>query len=254
MKIPTNSFGRVFSIAVLFFSVVVCVFPLAAQFTTASIAGTGTDATGAVVPDATVTINNVDTGLTVTVSTEPTGAYLFSRLPIGNYELTVEKAGFSTYVQAGITLTVNQAASQNVALQVGQVTEQVTVEAEAELIVTRTATTGQLVDQKRIVELPLNGKKAGEVDVSFGGNRGSGAQQLPDMRPRRRLPGRGDCGCEWRRHGSGELPTRWRRSQRTPISIPVCRFRIPTRCKNSIFNPATSRPNTAMPPGASSTS
>ncbi len=173
MKIPTNSFGRVFSIAVLFFSVVVCVLPLAAQFTTASLAGTVTDATGAVVPDATVTINNVDTGLTVTVSTEPTGAYLFSRLPIGNYELTVEKAGFSTYVQAGITLTVNQAASQNVALQVGQVTEQVTVEAEAELIVTRTATTGQLVDQKRIVELPLNGRRperlmylsAGTVDL-----------------------------------------------------------------------------------------
>jgi len=102
-----NSFGRVVSIAVLFLSVVLCVLPLAAQFTTASLGGTVTDATGAVVPVATVTINNVDTGLTVTVSTEPTGAYLFPRLAIGNYELTVEKTGFSTYVQAGIILTVN---------------------------------------------------------------------------------------------------------------------------------------------------
>ena len=173
MKTSGSVSGHVFSIAGLFLSAILCVLPLSAQFTTASLAGTITDATGAVVPDALVTISNVDTGLTVTVTTEPNGAYLFSSLLIGNYELTVEKTGFSTYVQAGITLTVNQAASQNIGLQVGQVTEQVTVEAEAELIVTRTATTGQLVDQKRIVELPLNGRRperlmylaAGTVDL-----------------------------------------------------------------------------------------
>ena len=173
MKISRNVLGHLFSITVIALSVTLCVLPLAAQFTTASLGGTVTDPTGAVVPDATVAMNNVDTGLTATVSTEPTGAYLFSRLPIGNYELSVEKTGFSTYVQTGITLTVNQAASQDVTLQVGQVTEQVTVEAAAELIVTRTATAGQLVDQKRIVELPLNGRRperlmylsAGTVDL-----------------------------------------------------------------------------------------
>ena len=169
----TNFFKHALPASVMGLAIVLCAVPLAGQFTTASLAGTVTDATGAVIPDTTVTMNNVDTGLTVTVSTEPTGAYLFSRLPIGNYQLTVEKAGFSMYVQAGITLAVNQVATQNITLQVGQVTEQVTVEAAAELIVTRTATAGQLVDQKRIVELPLNGRRperliylsAGTVDL-----------------------------------------------------------------------------------------
>ena len=70
------------------------------------------------------------------------GAFLFSRLPIGNYELTVEKQGFSTYVQTGITLTVNQSANQTVSLKVGEVSQNVRVEADAELIETRSATTG----------------------------------------------------------------------------------------------------------------
>jgi len=173
VKTPKGIFGFVFLIAVLFLSAVLCTMPLVAQFTTASLAGTIVDTSGAVMPGATVTVSNVDTGLTVSVTTEPTGAYLFSRLPIGNYQLTVETAGFSTYIQAGITLTVNQVASQDVTLQVGQVSEQVTVEAEAELLVTRTATAGQLIDQKRIVELPLNGRRperliylaAGTVDL-----------------------------------------------------------------------------------------
>lgn len=132
--------------------------PLSAQYTTASLGGTILDASGSSVPGAKVTVRNVDTEFTQTVSTDSDGAFLFSRLPVGNYELKVEKEGFSTYVQKGITLTVNQAANQIVTMQVGEVTQNVSVEADAELIVTRTATTGQLVDEKRIVELPLNGR------------------------------------------------------------------------------------------------
>lgn len=140
-------------------SIAVWNVPLGAQYTTASLGGTVRDATGSMVPEATVTVRNVETGFTQTVSSDATGAFLFSRLPVGNYELRVEKPGFTTYVQAGIRLTVDRVATQTVTLQVGQVTEQVTVQAEAELITTRTATAGQLVDQKRIVELPLNGRR-----------------------------------------------------------------------------------------------
>jgi hypothetical protein len=144
-----------------------------AQYTTASLGGTVRDVSGSVVPDAVVSVRNVATGFAQSVTTDATGAFLFSRLPIGEYELRVEKPGFSTYVQAGIGLTVDRAASQNVTLQLGQVAEQVTVQAEAELVTTRTATAGQLVDQKRIVELPLNGRRperliylaAGTVDL-----------------------------------------------------------------------------------------
>ncbi len=147
--------------------------PMIAQYTTASLGGTVADATGAVVPGAKVTARNVGTGLTNSVTSGPTGGYLFPTLPVGSYELTVEKDGFSTYLQSGITLTVNQAATQNVTLQLGRIAEQITVEAEVELITTRTATAGQLVGEKPIVELPLNGRRperliylaAGTVDL-----------------------------------------------------------------------------------------
>jgi outer membrane receptor protein involved in Fe transport len=147
--------------------------PLLAQYTTASLGGSVADPSGAALPEARVTVRNVETGFTQTVTTSPVGAYIFSRLPVGAYTLTVEKSGFSTYIQEGIRLTVDQMANQNVVLQVGQVTEQVTVTAETELVQTRTATGGQLVDQVRIEQLPLQGRRperlvylaAGTVDL-----------------------------------------------------------------------------------------
>jgi hypothetical protein len=141
-------------------SLLVCAISLVAQSTTASLGGTVTDATGASISDALVTAQNVGTGFTQNTQSDAAGAFLFPRLPVGSYELRVERAGFQTYVRSGITLTVNQAANANVTLQVGQVSEQVTVEANAELIETRTGTISQLVDTKRIVELPLNGRMA----------------------------------------------------------------------------------------------
>ena len=148
--------------------------PLYAQYTTASMAGNVVDPTGAMVPDAKVTVRNTETGLEQTVSTAATGAFLFPRLPVGVYQLSVEKPGFSTYVQEGITLTVNQSATQTVTLKVGEISEKVTVAADTELVTTGTATVGQLVDERRIVDLPLNGRTvqslvflaAGAVDVT----------------------------------------------------------------------------------------
>jgi len=133
---------------------------LGAQFTTATLVGNVLDNTGAAVPDAKTTVRNLATGFTQNTSTDASGAFLFTRLPVGTYELTVEKQGFTSYSQSGITLTVNQVANQSVTLQVGQLTERVTVEANADLVVTRTATGGQLVDERRIVDLPLNGRGA----------------------------------------------------------------------------------------------
>src|SRR5262245_42722594 len=139
--------------------ILLCITPLSAQFTTASLGGTVRDSSGAAVTDARVTVRNTETGFTQVVGSDAAGAFLFSRVPVGGYELRVEKAGFTSYVQSGIRLTVDRAATQNVTLQVGAVTEAVTVQAEAELIQTRTATAGALVDGKRIVELPLNGRR-----------------------------------------------------------------------------------------------
>jgi Carboxypeptidase regulatory-like domain/TonB dependent receptor/TonB-dependent Receptor Plug Domain len=135
-------------------------FPAAAQFTTASLGGRITDPSGAVVPEASVTVRNTETGLTYSVNSGSNGEYLFPALPVGTYQLTVAKAGFETYVQGGIVLSVNQAATQAVALKVGASRQYVTVTSNAPLVTTRSATTGQLINQQSVVNLPLNGRMA----------------------------------------------------------------------------------------------
>ncbi|MGH9159252.1 MAG: carboxypeptidase regulatory-like domain-containing protein [Vicinamibacteraceae bacterium] len=160
-------------------SLVLVTRPVAAQYTTASLGGTVTDASGAAIPGAAVTVRHVETGFTQTLVTNAAGAYLFPRLPIGTYTLRVELEGFAPYQQTNVQLTVDQAATQNVALQVEQLTEVVTVGGGAELIPTRTATAGQLVNQKQIEELPLEGRRperliylaAGTVDLGRNGCR-----------------------------------------------------------------------------------
>lgn len=147
--------AAVLFLTIRFFSPVV-----SAQFTTASLSGTVHDPSGAAVPGAKVTVRNIGTEVTSVVETNPAGEFLLPRLAVGNYTLTVEKEGFSAYVRAGVVLSVNQAANVDVSLQVGQVSERVQVEANAELVDTRTITNGQLIDRDRINELPLNGRNA----------------------------------------------------------------------------------------------
>ena len=134
-----------------------------AQYTNANLGGTVYDPSGAPVPGATITVKNVDTGLVKTSLTGEDGAFLFSALPVGKYQLTAAKPGFATLVQSGITLVLNQQANVPVKLKIGEVSEQVTVAADAELVNTQTGVVGQLVDTKKIVELPLNGRNAAEL-------------------------------------------------------------------------------------------
>src|SRR5207245_5515109 len=130
---------------------VLSVIPVAAQYTTASLSGTIEDPAGAVVPEAEVTVQNEDTGLSRTVTSQQDGTFLFPALPVGHYKLTVSKSGFTTYVQTGIVLTVNETATQAVALQVRTVSQEVNVSANAEVLPTRTSTVSQLIDNKRVV-------------------------------------------------------------------------------------------------------
>ena len=159
----------VLAVALLFWLSV----PLAAQYTSTSLHGTVADASSAAVPEARVTVKNTATGFTQNSTTSSAGVFQFPRLPVGPYELKVEKEGFSTYIQSGITLVVNQPADVSVALQVGQVTNQLTVTAEAELVTTRSGVGSQVIGQVAIQELPLNGRRperlmylaAGTVDA-----------------------------------------------------------------------------------------
>ena len=125
---------------------------------TAQISGTVKDQSGAVLPGVEITVTQTETGITRNAVTNETGSYVLSNLPIGPYRLEASLPGFRTYAQTGIVLQVNSSPSINVVLEVGQVAETVEVQANAALVETRTAGIGQVVENTRILELPLNGR------------------------------------------------------------------------------------------------
>ena len=135
---------------------------------TAQISGTVKDPAGANVPDADVTATQVDTGLKRSVKTDANGAYTLPTLPIGAYRLEAAAQGFRTYVQTGIVLQVADNSVINPVLQLGQVAESVEVEANAEQVETRNTGVSQVMDNTRMVELPLNGRQVTDLVVLSG--------------------------------------------------------------------------------------
>jgi hypothetical protein len=129
-----------------------------AQLTTAELSGVVLDQTGAVLAEADVTVQEIQTGYKQAIKTGRSGQYLFPSLPVGSYQLTVSMTGYSSKVQTGIVLGVGQTITDNFELQVGSVTDQVTVTAGASLVTTQSATVGQLIDQQKIAAMPLNGR------------------------------------------------------------------------------------------------
>jgi hypothetical protein len=132
--------------------------PVWAQYTTARLSGIVSDPSGAVVAGATITVQEVGTGYTQSTNSTSGGQYLFPSLPVGTYQITVSMAGYTSYVQKGIVLSLGQAAAQDVQLRVGRVEQQVVVNANSSLVTTDSATVGQLIDQREISQLPLNGR------------------------------------------------------------------------------------------------
>ncbi len=128
------------------------------QTASTQILGLVTDATGAVVPNATVTAKRVETGDARTTQTNETGNYIFPLVDSGTYEVTCSAAGFKTEVRRNVPLELNQKARLDFQLEVGQQAETVEVSSAAPLLKTEDATLGSVVDHRRIVELPLNGR------------------------------------------------------------------------------------------------
>jgi hypothetical protein len=148
-----------------------------AQTGTSRIIGRVFDTKQASIPGATVTVANEATGVSQTQTTTDAGVFAFDSLPVGDYTLTVEQNGFKKFQKTGNHLEVNTPLSVDVALEVGQVSEVVTVQGGTEQLQTANATIGNVVEQKAIETLPLNGRnpltllllEPGVVQRSFGG-------------------------------------------------------------------------------------
>ncbi|MEK7406123.1 MAG: carboxypeptidase regulatory-like domain-containing protein [Acidobacteriota bacterium] len=131
---------------------------LLAQVETARITGTVTDATGALVPGARVTIRSLDTNIEQVTETNAQGRYLSVPLRVGAYEVAVQAGGFKREVHSGIRLQIQQTAVVDFRLQVGQMLESISVTADAPLLQTTDVSQGQVIDNKKIIDLPLNGR------------------------------------------------------------------------------------------------
>jgi len=153
-----------------------------AQVAEAAIVGTCVDPSGAVVPNVAVTAKNVNTGAHFEAATNATGNYVFPILPIGAYELSVSAAGFETIVRSGIVLQVGDRTRVDFTLKVGSTTQKIDVVGAAPLVQTDTSGLGEVVENQRITDLPLNSRNVltletlvpgvrnmqGGIDVGFG--------------------------------------------------------------------------------------
>ena len=124
----------------------------------AVLSGRVTDPTGAVIAGATVTATSQETGISRTTTTNHAGMYELMALPIGHYQLSAKKTGFGEQVRTGILLVVGQDATVDLSLKVGELTEQVKVEGDAELVNATTQGISGLVGEKEVKALPLQGR------------------------------------------------------------------------------------------------
>jgi hypothetical protein len=136
-----------------------------AQQITGNIHGSITDPSGAMVQTAAVTVKHVETGLMRTANTDHNGNYLLVELPVGHYRLEVEAPGFQKYVQDGISLDVNEAAVVTVQLRVGSASQQVVVNADATLVQNSVSSLGETVEEREILDLPLDGRNFSQLGV-----------------------------------------------------------------------------------------
>jgi hypothetical protein len=149
---------RIFAAAVALFLMVVMGVPAFAQQSIGTILGIVKDTSGGTVPQAKVTVTNTETNESRTADTGDDGAYRFPALKPGHYIVKIEKDGFKTQTETGLTLDVAQELVVNSAMQVGSATQEVTVTGEAPLVNTTTSALGSLVNEEKMADLPLNGR------------------------------------------------------------------------------------------------
>ncbi|HEV2327013.1 MAG TPA: TonB-dependent receptor [Terracidiphilus sp.] len=147
-----------------------------------TISGTVTDPTGALIPGATVTATQPQTGRKMVAISGSNGGYVFPTLLPSTYDFSVTAPGFRDYTQTGIVLQANQALTVNIDLQVGTAAETISVTSAPPQVDTTTGTLSQVIDQSRVVEMPLNGRNVASLITLVAGvadatNEGNGANQ-----------------------------------------------------------------------------
>lgn len=174
-----------FLVAALMAGMMVATSGLQAQVTSGAISGIAKDETGAVMPGVSVTATQVETGLLRTVVSDDQGRYKIPELPVGEYTVQAELSGFQTTVRSGIKLTIGREAVVDLALKVGEISDKLVVTGDAPLVETTQATLASLVDDKKIRDLPLNGRDIAQLAFlnegviqarNTGGNTQSGNQ------------------------------------------------------------------------------
>ena len=148
-------------IAVFFLVALACFLlaPSGEAQVAAGITGNVTDTTGAVLPGVSITAENTDTSLSRTSVSNESGNYNFPAMPIGNYRMSAELPGFSVAVRSDILLQTGDTLRVNFALEVGQVTDTITVTEEAPVIQSESAELGTVINNKTVLEVPLNGRE-----------------------------------------------------------------------------------------------
>ena len=149
----------------LFVMVLLTGLNVAGQQITATIRGTVSDPSGAIVRAAKVTAKQIETGLTREAMTDRQGEYVLVELPIGHYQLEVQAKGFQRYLQEGISLDVNETATVGIHLKLGAETQQVEVSADATLVQSTVSSLGQTVMEREILDLPLDGRNFSQLGL-----------------------------------------------------------------------------------------
>src|SRR5712692_1932507 len=150
------------------------------QGTTSRVVGVVSDPTGAAVPNAKVTLTNQATGVSFTTTTTDSGTYVFEAVQVGSYSVTVETQGFKKFVSPDNRVGIGKPTTVNIALEIGAVTETVTVSGAAELVQTSTSGNfGDTVEQRVIQDLPIVGTRGrNPLDLVLSK---PGVNQTPDM-------------------------------------------------------------------------
>lgn len=157
-----SMFVSLFILGMLALSVLIST-PARAQVVGATLSGTISDNSGAVIPNAQISIRNVATGVTRDITADSAGFYQAPNLDAGNYEVSVKAMGFKTAVQSGLTLTVGGQQALNVSMQVGEVSQTVSVTTEAPVVQLTSSSLGSLTNATTVAELPLNGRDWGAL-------------------------------------------------------------------------------------------